>query len=72
MTHGQPGLDHRHRDANGRISRKHGNTQIATLRQTYGQSFAPGQPPAAKLSQVLHLMDEPSLSKLCHDIGGGC
>jgi hypothetical protein len=40
----QPGLDHRHRDKNGRISQKHGNTLISTLRQTYGQDFARGQP----------------------------
>jgi hypothetical protein len=32
----QPGLDHRHRDKNGEISRKHGNTLIRTLRETYG------------------------------------
>ena len=72
MTHGQPGLDHRHRDKNGRISQKHGNTLISTLRQTYGQHFAPGQPAHAKLSDVLQVVDEPSLSKLCHDVGGGC
>jgi hypothetical protein len=27
----QPGLDNRHRDKNGEISRKHGNTLIRTL-----------------------------------------
>ncbi len=37
----QPGLDHRHRDKDGTIARKHGNTLISTLRQTYGQRFAP-------------------------------
>jgi hypothetical protein len=65
MVHTQPGLDHRHRDANGEISRKHGNTLISTLRQTYGPNFAPGQPGHMKLSQLLHVMDEPSLSRLC-------
>ena len=30
------GLDDRHRDKDGRISRKHGNTLIQTLRETYG------------------------------------
>jgi hypothetical protein len=65
MTHGQPGLDHRHRDVDGEISRKHGNTLISTLRQTYGSNFAPGQPGHMKLSQLLHVMDEPSLSRLC-------
>jgi hypothetical protein len=38
----QPGLDNRHRDKNGEISRKHGNTLIRTLRETYGHGFAPG------------------------------
>lgn len=33
------GLDNRHRDANGQISEKHGNTQVGTLRQTYGDNF---------------------------------
>ncbi len=28
----QHGLDQRHRDANGEISRKHGDTQVGTLR----------------------------------------
>jgi hypothetical protein len=33
------GLDHRHRDEDGRISEKHGNTRVDTLRQKYGQDF---------------------------------
>jgi hypothetical protein len=37
----QPGLDDRHRDKDGEISRKHGNTLISTLRQNYGANFAP-------------------------------
>jgi len=65
MAHNQPGLDHRHRDKNGEISRKHGNTKVSTLRRTYGQTFAPGIDGDKTLSEVLHLVDEPSLSKLC-------
>ena len=65
MAHGQPGLDHRHRDKNGEISRKHGNTKVSTLRQTYGASFALGIDGNKTLSEVLHIVDEPSLSKLC-------
>ena len=38
----QPDLDGRHRDKNGEISRKHGNTLISTLRQTYGARIRPG------------------------------
>jgi hypothetical protein len=33
------GLDGRHRDADGRISEKHGNTEVGTLRGTYGSTF---------------------------------
>jgi hypothetical protein len=32
----QPGLDQRHRDKNGEISRKHGNTLVRTLRRVHG------------------------------------
>jgi hypothetical protein len=32
----QPGIDGRHRDKDGEISKKHGNTQIKTLRKIYG------------------------------------
>ncbi len=63
----QPGLHGRHRDRNGEISRKHGNTLVSTLRRIYGPSFAPGAVPHEKLSDVLAEMDEPSLTKLVHD-----
>ena len=63
----QPGLDGRHRDKNGEISRKHGNTLVRTLRKIYGQSFASGAADTEKLRDVLAEMDEPSLSKLVHD-----
>ncbi len=38
----QPGLDGRHRDLNGEIHRKRGDTLIGTLRKEYGPDFAPG------------------------------
>ena len=57
----------RHRDKNGEISRKHGNTLIRTLRKHYGRSFALGCDDNQKLSDVLHKVDEPSLSKLVSD-----
>jgi hypothetical protein len=60
-------IDARHRDRNGEIGRKHGNTLIRTLRKTYGAHFAEGCRDDEKLSDVLHKMDEPSLSKLLHD-----
>ena len=34
------GLDNRHRNHDGEISNKHGNTLIRTLRKIYGQGFA--------------------------------
>ena len=60
----EPGLDQRHRDRNGEISRKHGNTLISSLRQTYGPNFAPGFSGQAKLSEVLQTLDAPSLTQL--------
>ena len=33
----QPGLDGRHRDKDGEISKKHGNTLIGTLPETRGR-----------------------------------
>ena len=63
----QPGLDGRHRDKYGEISRKHGNTLVSTLRKIYGPSFAPAARPGEQLSEVLTDMDEPSLTTLIHD-----
>jgi hypothetical protein len=57
----------RHRDKNGEISRKHGNTLVRTLRKHYGATFAKGCDDSEKLSQVLDKLDEPSLSKLALD-----
>jgi hypothetical protein len=64
MTHKQPGLDGRHRDADGRISEKHGNTRVGTLRETYGDNFAQGIRSDAKLSTVLDRTGAASLSDL--------
>jgi len=65
----QPGLYNRHRDQDGTIARKHGNTLIKTLRQTYGAGFAPGSNPDAKLSDCLENMDGHSLSQLVRGEG---
>ncbi len=40
---------------------------ISTLRQTYGANFAPGLSGHMKLNDVLHILDEPSLSQLVRD-----
>ena len=67
----EPGLDGRHRDKDGQISKKHGNTEVKTLRKIYGQNFAPGFKDTDKLSNVLATLDEPSLSKLVQDHNAG-
>ena len=64
----QPGLHNRHRDKNGEISRKHGNTLVRTLRRIYGHAVRRrASRETEKLSEVLHKLDEPSLSALVHD-----
>lgn len=40
---------------------------MRTLRKIYGPHFAAGEPETEKLSDVLHKLDEPSLSVLVHD-----
>ncbi len=47
--HFPKGLDGRMRDKNGEIYKKRGDTQVSTLREEYGQTFAPGYPPEATL-----------------------
>ena len=64
-------LDNRHRNKDGEISGKHGNTLIRTLRKVYGQSFAAGYPDTEKLSEVLLKLNETSLSQLRRDHGTG-
>jgi hypothetical protein len=64
-------VDNRHRDANGEINRRHGDTQIKTLRRIYGVAFAPGFTPNAKLSDALAMLDDRSLAKLIQDHEGG-
>jgi len=60
----QRGLDGRHRDVDGRISEKHGNTRVDTLRETYGDGFAAGVRGDAHLRTVLNRTGVPSLSNL--------
>jgi hypothetical protein len=63
----KPGLDGRHRDKNGEISHKHGDTLVRTFRKIYGQGFAAGYPHTALLSEVLLQLNETSLSQLRRD-----
>jgi hypothetical protein len=60
------GLD-RHRNKDGEISRKHGNALVGTLRKIYGSSFATGAGDHEKLGDILHKLDEKSLTKLVEE-----
>jgi hypothetical protein len=46
------GLDGRHRDNDGRIEEKKGNTRVRTLGETYGENFLRDWHGNAKLSTV--------------------
>jgi hypothetical protein len=56
------GLDSREPDSNGQIREKSGDTRIDTLRQTYGDSFAPGIRGDAHLKTLLERTGSTSLS----------
>lgn len=58
----RPGLDNRHRDSDGQIREKKGETRIDSLRQIYGDSFAPGIRGDAHLSTLLERTGSNSLS----------
>jgi hypothetical protein len=60
----QPGLDNRHRDKNGQISRKHGNTLIGTLRRHYGAKVPTELDNDEKLEDVLARYSQQSLSQM--------
>ena len=62
--HFPKGLDGRMRDKNGEIRKKRGDTQISTLREEYGQTFAPGYPPEATLETVVEAEGLESLDQL--------
>jgi hypothetical protein len=50
------------RESSGQIREKRGDTRIDTLRQTYGDSFAPGIRGDAHLKTLLNRTGSPSLS----------
>jgi len=57
------GLDGRSRDENGQTRAKNGNTRIARLRETYGESFGDGLRGDAHLSTLLERTGNRSLSE---------
>jgi hypothetical protein len=63
----QLALNHQHRDKDGAIARKHGNSLISMLRLTYGADFAAKEDADRKLIDVLDNLDEQSLLRLLND-----
>ena len=57
-------LDGRDRDENGEIRRKNGATKVGTLREIYGDDFAPGARSDMKLDNLLKREGAQSLSDL--------
>jgi hypothetical protein len=60
-TSRRKGLDGRHDDRSGRISAKHGNTKVGTLRKTYGEHFAAGHRSDMHLKTLLKKTGSSSL-----------
>jgi hypothetical protein len=58
----RPGLDNRERETSRQIRDKRGDTRVDTLRQTYGDSFAPGIRGDAHLKTLLDRTGSNSLS----------
>lgn len=66
----QPGLDNRHRDKNGRSSTKHGIPKSKHCASIMGPPLQKAVA-TTKSCDVLHKLDEPSLSHLIRDEGAG-
>lgn len=65
----QPGLDDRHRDQNGQIRAKNGNTRLDTLRRSYGEDFGAGHRGDMKLENFLADEGYRSLTQALKDQG---
>lgn len=61
------GFDATLRDKDGDVAKKFGNVQIQELRRSYGAKFAPRMNRYAKLRDVLHKLDAPSLLLLVEE-----
>jgi hypothetical protein len=60
----EPGLDKRHRDTDGEIHLKRGDTLVRTLRKTYGDDFLSDFRSDATLGTVLKKTGASSLTQL--------
>jgi hypothetical protein len=58
------GLDGRHRDVDGQIGRKYGNTTVKRLRGIYGETFAEDRRSDLKLENLLAYERVESLGQL--------
>jgi hypothetical protein len=58
------GLDDRCRDQSGEIRHTNGATRVGTLRETYGEGFAPGARSDMKLDTLLERTGAKSLTEL--------
>lgn len=59
----EPGLDGRNRNEDGRIREKNSDTRIDTLRNIYGEGFAPGMRGDGHLGTLLERTGCDSLSE---------
>jgi hypothetical protein len=62
--HCNRGLDDRCRDKDGEIRQKNGATRVGTLRETYGEGFAPHVRSDMKLDTLLERTGARSLTEL--------
>ena len=62
--HFPTGLDGRQRDQDGEIRKKRSDTLVGTLRETYGEKFAPGYRSDTKLGTVLKQEGKETLDEL--------
>lgn len=62
------GLDGRCRDGSGEIRRKNGSTLIGTLRDIYGDDFAPGVRSDMKLETLLDQTGADSLTDVVKNL----
>ena len=68
MSHKQPGLDGRHRDNDGEIHEKRGDTLLGTLRETY-PSLLPGVRADTRLDTLRDRHGVDSLDQLLRETG---
>jgi hypothetical protein len=69
MANKQPGLDGRHRDQDGEIHKKRGDTQLGTLRKEYGEDLLKGTRSDTRLDTILEREGLETLGQLLRQEG---